>query len=108
MNSTQDLILGVLGTQWERSRPGGVEAYLESIKRVGFVGRKVMIVWDIHPTTRSALLSHDFELVDLPTPNDPFFHARMRVCWEYLKNHYKEFRYIFWLDVKDLVLQSKI
>lgn len=106
MNSTQDLILGVLGTQWERSRPGGVEAYLESIKRVGFVGRKIMIVWDIHPTTRSALLLHGFELVDLSTPNDPFFHARMRVCWEYLKNHYKEFRYIFWLDVKDLVLQS--
>jgi hypothetical protein len=106
MDRTQDLILGVLGTQWERSRPGGLESYLESIKRTKFSGRKVMLVWDIHPSTRSALLSHGFELVDLPTPREAFFHARMRVCWEYLRDHYKEFRYIFWLDVKDLILQN--
>jgi hypothetical protein len=106
VDKTHDLVLGVLGSQWERSRPGGVESYLESIKRAGFTGRKVMLVWGIHPTTRSALLLHGFELIDLPTPKEPFFHARMRVCWEYLRDHYKEFRYIFWLDVKDLILQS--
>jgi hypothetical protein len=106
MDKNQDLILGVLGTQWERTRPGGVESYLESIKRSGFSGRKVMLVWDIHTYTRELLLKAGFELVDLPTPSEPFFTARMRVCWEYLRDHFKEFRYIFWLDVKDLVLQS--
>ena len=106
MDSTDDLILGVLGTQWERTRPGGLESYLESIKRVGFAGRKVILVWDIHPATRASLLAGGFELVDLPTPADAFFKARMRVCYEYLKEHSKEFRYIFWLDIKDLVLQS--
>jgi hypothetical protein len=106
MDKTQDLILGVLGTQWERSRPYGVSCYLESIKRSGFSGRKVMLVWDINPDTRSSLIEYGFELVDLPTPSEPFFHARMRVCGEYLKDHYSEFRYIFFLDVKDLVLQS--
>ena len=106
MDRTQDVILGVLGTQWERSRPGGVRCYLESIKRSGFSGRKIMLVWDIHPTTRADLILYGFELVDFPTPSEAFFKARMRVCWEYLKEHYQEFRYIFWLDVKDLVLQS--
>ncbi len=106
MDRTQDVILGVLGTQWERSRPGGVESYLESIKRSGFLGRKIMLCWDIHTNTRGYLLGHGFELVDLPTPPEAFFKARMRVCWEYLKEHYQEFRYIFWLDVKDLVLQG--
>jgi hypothetical protein len=106
MDKTQDLILGVLGTQWERTRPGGVNCYLESIKRSEFSGRKVMIIWDIHPETRRDLLKHGFELVELPKPPEAFFIARMRVCWEYLRDHYKEFRYIFWLDVKDLVLQS--
>lgn len=106
MDKTQDLILGVLGTQWERTRPGGLESYLESIKRSDFAGRKVMLVWDIHPTTRAALLAGGFELVDLPTPTDAFFKARMRVCYEYLREHSKEFRYIFWLDIKDLVIQS--
>jgi len=106
MDATQDLILGVLGTQWERTRPGGLESYIESIKRSGFTGRKVMLNWDIHPTTRLALSNAGFELVNLPNPSDPFFTARMRVCWEYLRDHHEEFRYIFWLDVKDLVLQS--
>ncbi len=106
MDRKQDLILGVLGTQWERTRPGGVESYLESIKRSGFSGRKVMLVWDIHPNTRTMLVSGGFELVELPSPSEAFFIARMRVCAEYLRDHYTEFRYIFWLDVKDLVLQS--
>jgi hypothetical protein len=30
----------------------------------------------------------------------------MRVAWEYLKDRYQEFRYIFWLDIKDLILQG--
>lgn len=106
MDSTQDLILGVLGTQWERSRPQGVITYLESIKRSGFKGRKVMLVWDIHPETRKNLLQYGFELIDLPIQKEAFFIARMHVCADYLKKHFKEFRYIFWLDVKDLILQS--
>lgn len=106
MDSTNDLILGVLGSMWERSRPQGVPAYLESIKRSGFKGRKVMLVWEIHPETRRLLLQHGFELVDLPNQPEAFFIARMHVCADYLKEHFKEFRYIFWLDVKDLVLQS--
>lgn len=106
MDRANDLILGVLGTQWERTRPGGLESYLESIKRSGFAGRKVILCWDIHPTTRAALLAGGFELIDLPTPPETFFKARMRVCYEYLREHSKEFRYIFWLDIKDLVVQS--
>ena len=107
MDKTQDLILGVIGGTWVG--PGaypGVEAYLESIKRSGFIGRKVMLVWGIRNETRAKLIEYGFELVDLPQPSDPFFHARMRVSYEYLKDHYQEFRYIFWLDIKDLILQS--
>jgi hypothetical protein len=106
MNSTQDLILGVLGTKWCGFKYPGVEAYLVSIERSGFRGRKIMIVFDIRPEVREKLIEYGFELIDVPSPRDPFFHARMRLAWEYLKNHQKEFRYIFWLDIKDLVLQS--
>jgi len=106
MNSTQDVILGVLGTHWERTRAGGVNTYLESIRRSGFLGRKVMIVFDIHPDTRKDLLRYGFELQEVPTPAEPFFVARVRLVWEYLRDHYKEFRFVHWLDVKDLVLQN--
>jgi hypothetical protein len=106
MNSENDLILGVLGGTWCGFQYPGIEAYVESIKRSGFAGRKVMLVWGIRPEVREKLLEYDFELVDVPQPYDAFFHARMRVSWEYLKDHHKEFRYIFWLDIKDLILQS--
>lgn len=107
MDKTQDLILGVIGGPWVGvyGYPG-VEAYVESIKRSGFSGRKVMLCWEIRPEVREKLIEYGFEMVDFPTPGDPFFHARMRVCDEYLRDHHKEFRYIFWLDIKDLVLQS--
>src|ERR1039458_3108822 len=106
MNSTQDLILGVLGGTWVGFQYPGIEAYVESIKRSGFTGRKIMLVWGIRTEVRQKLTEYGFELVDLPQPYDPFFHARMRVAWEFLRDHHKEFRYIFWLDIKDLILQS--
>jgi hypothetical protein len=107
MDSTQDLILGVMGGTWVGvyGYPG-IEAYVESIKRSEFVGRKVMLCWGIRTEVRAKLIEYGFELVNLPQPNDPFFHARMRVCYEYLKEHHQEFRYIFWLDIKDLILQN--
>jgi hypothetical protein len=107
MNKTQDVILGVLSGPNYGFKYPGVESYIVSINRSGFAGRKVMIVWNIHPETRRALVVHGFEVVDLsPWPPDRFFHARMRVAWEYMRDHYKEFRYCFWLDIKDLLLQS--
>jgi hypothetical protein len=107
MTSEQDLILGVMGGTWV-GVPGypGIEAYVESIRRSGFTGRKVMLCWGIRTEVRQKLIEYGFELVDLPQPQDPFFHARMRVCAQYLQEHHKEFRYIFWLDIKDLILQN--
>lgn len=107
MDKTQDLILGVLsGPQYQLVYPG-IEAYVESIKRSGYTGRKVMLAWNLHPLTRFTLEDNGFEIVDiLPWPPEGFFHARMRLAWEYLKDHHEEFRYVFWLDIKDLILQS--
>ena len=65
-----------------------------------------MLNWGIRTEVYHKLLEYGFEMVSLPQPIDPFFHARMRVCWEYLRDHHQEFRYVLWLDVKDLILQS--
>jgi hypothetical protein len=107
MDKTNDLILGVLtGTRYQMKYPG-VEAYIVSIARSGFTGRKVMLVWNINPNTKQVLIENGFEVIEiLPWPPEPFFHARMRLSYEYLKEHYQEFRYVFWLDIKDLILQS--
>jgi len=107
MEKTQDVVLGVLSGLGYVFKYPGLEAYLESISRCGYTGRKVMLVWNINPAARQALLKYGFELVDInPWPTEPFFHARMRLAWEYLKNHYKEFRFVFWFDIKDFVFQT--
>ena len=107
MNAAQDVILGVLGGPWCGFKYPGVEAYLISIQRSGFTGRKVMLAWQIRSEVKQKLIEYGFEVVDImPWPPEPFFHARMRLAWDYLKDHHKEFRFVFWLDVKDLILQS--
>jgi hypothetical protein len=107
MDRTQDVILGVLTGQQYLFKYPGIEAYVESIRRSGFTGRKVMLSWNLNPTTRETLVKYGFEVIDLlPWPPERFFHARMRVAWEYLRDHHKEFRYVLWLDIKDLVLQT--
>ena len=108
MDKTQDVILGVLsGPQYQMKYPG-IEAYVESIKRSGFSGRKIMIAWNLHLHTKEILLQYGFEVVDqFPHwPSEPFFHARVRLVYEYLRDHHKEFRFVHWLDIKDLVLQT--
>jgi hypothetical protein len=107
MDKTKDLILGVLsGPQYQMKYPG-IEAYVVSIKRSGFAGRKVMLCWNIHPYTREIFTQYGFELVDIdPWPSEAFFHARVRLVYEYLRDHHKEFRFVHWLDIKDLCLQS--
>lgn len=108
MDRTNDLIIGVLsGPQYQMKYPG-IEAYVVSIARSGFSGRKVMIAWNLHPLTKDVLIKYGFEVVDLyPNwPSDKFFHARVRLVYEYLRDHHTEFRFVHWLDIKDLVLQS--
>ena len=114
-DKTQDLILGVLGGPWVGLKYPGVEAYLTSTQRSGFSGRKVMIVWSIQPVVRQKLKEYGFELVernslhsgyDGDVHRGNFFHDRMHVCRDYMRDHWKEFRYVFFLDVKDLILQS--
>ena len=106
MDATQDCILGVLSGQKYVKKYEGIEAYLVSIERSGFTGRKAMIVWNINPIARKMLLNYGFELIDVPNQTEPFFHARIRLARDYLRSHYQEFRYVFWLDIKDLILQS--
>ena len=107
MDKTQDVILGVLSGPGYVFKYPGLEAYLESLSRCGYTGRKVMLVWNISPVAREALLRFGFELVDInPWPSDKFFHARMRLAYEYLSKHKDEFRFVFWFDIKDFIFQS--
>jgi hypothetical protein len=109
MDAKDDLILGVFANysfSW-------LEAYMVSITRSKFRGRKVLIVWNIESEVRKKLIEYGFELVEVPpqTKNEvvfaaDFFRVRDRLAYEFLKEHYQEFRFVFWMDIRDLVFQS--
>lgn len=107
----RDVILGVFanyGFQYP-----GIEQYMVSIERSGFSGRKVLLVWNLRPEVRAALLSRGWELIEtLPPARETktlpvnFFIHRIKVVADYLANHGHEFNDVFWLDIKDLIVQT--
>ena len=108
MDAHNDLLLGVFANysfSW-------LECYLTSLSRCGFKGRKVFIVWNLSDEVRTRLIQYGFELVEIPPRTNctvtfaaDFFRIRDYLAHEYLKAHYKEFRYVLWLDIRDLVFQ---
>jgi hypothetical protein len=111
MTKENDLILGVFAN-YGFEYPG-IEAYMVSILRSGYTGRKVLLVWNLPVPVRNMLIRWGFELVDVQPPAKEtktlpvnFFIHRMKVAAEYLRKHHHEFRFVFWLDIKDLILQN--
>lgn len=112
LNSTkQDVILGVFAN-YGFEYPG-IEAYMVSIARSGYTGRKVLLCWNLAPPVHNMLVRWGYELVFVDPPAKEtkelpvnFFIHRMKVVAEYLAAHKDEFRFVFWLDIKDLVVQT--
>lgn len=104
MDAQSDLILGVFAN-WGLPE---LEAYMESSVRCGFRGRKILLVWNISAQVRSALLGYKFELIDIAPAHGchNFFEYRDRLAYEFLRDHGSEFRFVFWMDIRDLVFQT--
>ena len=108
MDATNDLLLGVFanyGFEW-------LEAYMVSTVRCGFRGRKILLVWNLSDEVRGKLKEYGFELVDVAPINtvveftSNFFEYRDRLVRDFLKVRRQEFRFIFWMDIRDLVFQT--
>lgn len=111
MDATNDLILGVFANvdmSW-------IENYAVSSVRCGFRGRKILLVWNLHHDVRQKLLGYGFELIDVPQGlpggdwhvlHKNFYEYRDKLAYEFLRDRGNEFRYIFWMDIRDLVFQT--
>lgn len=108
MDSTNDLLLGVFANysfEW-------LEAYMVSSVRCGFKGRKILLVWNVAADVRQKLKEYGFELIDVPPANmsvefcHNFFEYRDKLAYEFLRDHWREFRFVFWMDIRDLVFQA--
>lgn len=112
MDDTNDLIMtAARGYDWPLLR-----VYANSLVRTGFRGTRLMLVQDITPIARQNLLNLGFILVDFNAGAkgsglDPV----SSVIWlgqagryvpaaEFLKD--KDFRYVVWADVRDVIFQT--
>jgi hypothetical protein len=108
MDASNDLLLGVFANysfEW-------LEAYMTSIVRCGFRGRKIFMVWNIEQDVRAKLTEYGFELIDVPPANmsvqfcHNFFEYRDKLAYEFLRDRWQEFRFVFWMDIRDLIFQT--
>lgn len=111
MDATNDLLLGVFANvdfAW-------IEAYMVSSTRCGFRGHKILLVWNLAADVRKKLTEYGFELIDVPQGNNEgdwhtthknFYEYRDRLAYEFLRDRGHEFRYVLWMDIRDVVFQS--
>lgn len=111
MDATNDLLLGVFanqGFEW-------IEAYMVSSQSCGFRGRKILLVWNLAEDVRKKLIEYGFELVEAPqisgegdwhTMHKNFYEYRDRLAHDFIVSRGHEFRYILWMDIRDLIFQS--
>ena len=109
---TDLIVSSVYNFGWPQLRP-----YVVSLDRTGFRGTRLMFVEKITEEARENLLRYGFTLV----PSDAVAQNADRlqldpdhwvVCYrygpvvEFLRHHFRDFRYVIWTDVRDLIFQT--
>lgn len=98
----QDVVISVAkGYGWEELR-----AYANSLARSGFRGTKLFFVENITAEARKNLIALGFQLIDFQSSNPNFWQTRHRVASEFMEQNAAKFRYVIWVDCRDLVFQT--
>jgi len=84
-----------------------LKPWVESINEV--VGEdvdKIMCIGNASVKTREWLIEKGFKLVDMPQANIPVHVLRFLSIYDYLKDNWKDYRYVVTTDVKDVYFQK--
>ena len=107
MDQTNDLTISVAKNShlceltWLRFVP-----YVESLKRSGFKGTKLMFVSGLSAEIRQNLTTAGFKLVDFVPSPGAFGFVRLVPVRDFLNEHADEYRYVLCTDWPDLVFQT--
>jgi hypothetical protein len=107
MDSANDLLMTAMkgSYAWDALVP-----FVHSLDRSGFRGTKLIQVHGITDDVRSKLLEHGFTVLDYvidePRVFGSYCSERFWPANGFLKAHAHEYRYIIWVDWKDLVVQT--
>jgi hypothetical protein len=98
----KDLIIGGF-TNYNYNQ---LKPWVESIDECGFTGDKVMVVGNASQETIGELIKRDFIIFPMIQGNIPVHVLRFLSIYEFLKNNWKNYRYVVTTDVKDVYFQS--
>jgi len=84
--------------------PEDIKPYVESIDQSGFLGKKVMLVYDVPQQTIDYLKSKGWELYGGELQQHIIL-QRFRDVYKLLDNYLDET--IIWTDVKDVIFQQR-
>ena len=105
-----DLLISVLQAPDMYGRVYGWDTFtpfVNSLEQSGFQGQKVLLVSGIDSVSRDNFHNRGYELIDYSKDESkPYFIARHKPLLDYLEPRYKNFRYILWSDIRDVVVQS--
>ena len=107
MDATNDLVLTAMkgAYSWEQIKP-----FVNSLKRSGFRGKKVILAHGLLPSVAEELKRDGFELWWYDIKEDRTFGSycseRFWPANDFLRSFANEHRYIIWVDWKDLVIQT--
>ena len=102
MAEAKDLIIGgAKGYNYNQLKP-----WVESIDEVGFEGDKVLVVGDMSDETMKQLEDKGWTLIPMQETGAPIHVARFVHIYEFLKDRYKDYRFVITTDVKDVYFQT--
>jgi hypothetical protein len=83
-----------------------LNSFAMSLSRSGFEGTKLLLSQSLTQYTLNRLQELGFTLGNHKVVSGNFFVDRYASAIEYLNDHSGEFRYVLWVDCRDLVFQS--
>jgi hypothetical protein len=87
-----------------------LKTFVNSIKFSGYAGQKVMLAHGIDPDVRAELVACGFEVVNYDIADKRTFGSycseRFWPANTFLRERAQDYRYIIWVDWKDLVVQT--
>ena len=98
----KDLIIGGF-TNYNYNQ---LKPWVESIDDCGFTGDKVMVVGNASQETIGELIKRNFIIFPMIQGNSPVHVLRFLSVYEFLKNTWKNYRYVVTTDVKDVYFQT--
>lgn len=97
----KDLIISAIANY----TPDKIQTYIDSVEKCGFVGDKIMVVYNVPTETIEYLHNSGWEVVECELNGHPHM-SRLRDIYAILNHIQRDYRYVITTDARDVVFQT--